>query len=117
VPEPGSLLLLLAGFSQPARSALRRDFSGFYTVAIEPRSIVASWLDQAFGYVPERLDVVVDLPRIMSRIRAQMAVTMGPDLDNADVTRTVKWADLGRDARRAPYGGTATGARLHAQRE
>jgi hypothetical protein len=91
-----------------------RDFSGFYSVAIAPRTIVASWLDHAFGYPPERLDVKVDLPRIMSRIRAEMAVTMGPDLDDPGITRTVKWADPGRQARRGRYRAAATGADLHA---
>jgi hypothetical protein len=67
-----------------------RDFSNFYTVAIEPRIAEASWLDRVFNYTPARLDVKADLPRVMAKIREEMAATEGPDLDNPNATPTGK---------------------------
>lgn len=61
-----------------------KDFSSFYTVAIEPRIATVSWLDRVFNHRPALLDVKADLPRVMAKIREEMAATMGPDLDNPD---------------------------------
>jgi len=67
-----------------------RDFSNFYTVAIEPRIAEASWLDRVFNYTPARLDVKADLPRVMAKIREEMAATEGPDVDNPNAAPTGK---------------------------
>jgi hypothetical protein len=65
-----------------------RDFSSFYTVAIASRIGEASWLDHVFGYTPALLDVKTDLRRVMAGIRAEMAATMGPDLDSPSAIST-----------------------------
>jgi Protein of unknown function (DUF4056) len=104
-------------YSLPSMASVSgRDYSGFYTVAIEPRGIVASWLGQRFGYPPEELDVKVDLPRIMSRIRAEMAVTMGPDLDNPDPDGELS-RYLARGATRVVPGSRHTGGSARTVRE
>ncbi|MGB8437557.1 MAG: DUF4056 domain-containing protein [Burkholderiales bacterium] len=78
-------------YSLPAMANVSgRDFSDFYTVAIEPRIGEVSWLDRVFDHTPARLDVKADLQRVMATIREEMAATMGPDLDDPNAIPTEK---------------------------
>ena len=98
-----------ASYSLPSMADISGlDLSNFYTVSIEPRIDEASWLKgvfghtpgqiryvspssiRVFGYTPGRLDVKTDLPRVMAKIREEMAATMGPELDNPAAAPTAE---------------------------
>jgi hypothetical protein len=58
-----------------------RDFTGFYTVAIDPRIEKAAVMRSRLAGRPKRLSAEHDVPQLLRVVRAQMAEQFAPDFD------------------------------------